>query len=60
MAFPSISTGIYGYPIDEAAKIAVAATRQSVAEPTGLSEVIFCCFSQGDLTVYELVMNEAP
>jgi len=31
-----------------------------VAEPTGLSEVIFCCFSQGDLTVYELVMNEAP
>ena len=60
MAFPSISTGIYGYPIDEAAKIAVAATRQSVAEPTGLSEVIFCCFSQGDLTVYELVMNDAP
>ena len=59
MAFPSISTGIYGYPIDEAAKIAVAVTRQSVAELTGLSEVIFCCFSQGDLTVYELVMNES-
>jgi O-acetyl-ADP-ribose deacetylase (regulator of RNase III) len=59
VAFPSISTGIYGYPIEEAAKIAVAAARQCLAVPTGISEVIFCCFSQGDLTVYQQLIDEA-
>ena len=59
VAFPSISTGIYGYPLEEAAKIAVVATRQCVAEATDISEVIFCCFSHGDLTVYEQLLGEA-
>lgn len=52
IAFPSISTGIYGYPIDEAATVAVTATREFVAESTGIREVIFCCFSTDDLRVY--------
>jgi O-acetyl-ADP-ribose deacetylase len=57
IAFPSISTGIYGYPIDEAAAIALAATREFVAKPTGIREVIFCCFSDDDLRVYGRLLD---
>lgn len=53
LAFPGISTGIYGYPIEEAASIAVATVRESVREFTAIREVIFCCFSPGDLAIYE-------
>ena len=52
LAFPSISTGIYGYPIDPAAQVAIASTRQSLAQHSAIREVIFCCFSEGDLAVY--------
>lgn len=58
IAFPSISTGIYGYPIDEAAAIALAATREFVATPTGIRQVIFCCFSEDDLRVYGRLLDE--
>ena len=58
LAFPSISTGIYGYPIDHAAGIAVGATRQFVAEFSGIREVIFCCFSEDDLRVYGRLLGE--
>lgn len=51
IAFPSISTGIFGYPIDQAAPLAVTAVRDHL--PAGLEEVIFCCFSPDDLAVYE-------
>ena len=53
LAFPSISTGIYGYPVDEAAGIAVATVRESLREFTAVGEVIFCCFSSDDLAIYE-------
>lgn len=53
LAFPSISTGIYGYPIERAAPLAVAAVRQAVRGAAAIREVIFCCFSPGDLAVYE-------
>jgi O-acetyl-ADP-ribose deacetylase (regulator of RNase III) len=58
LAFPSISTGIYGYPIEEAAKVAIASTRESLAEFPAIREVIFCCFSAGDLVVYERQLSE--
>ena len=53
LAFPSISTGIYGYPIELAAKTAVETVRTATSEFSSITEVIFCCFSQSDLTVYE-------
>jgi O-acetyl-ADP-ribose deacetylase (regulator of RNase III) len=53
IAFPSISTGIYGYPIEEAAKVAVETVNAVISEMTDPPEVIFCCFSRGDLMVYE-------
>lgn len=53
IAFPSISTGVYGYPIEEAAGIAVATVREFLETNVGAPEVIFCCFSARDLSVYE-------
>jgi O-acetyl-ADP-ribose deacetylase len=53
VAFPSISTGIYGYPIEQAARIAIETVRSEVAARGSILEVVFCCFSVGDLRVYE-------
>jgi O-acetyl-ADP-ribose deacetylase (regulator of RNase III) len=53
IAFPSISTGVYGYPFELAARLAVTTVREAVAQLPGIEEVIFCCFSAQDLVVYE-------
>lgn len=47
LAFPAISTGIYGFPADRAARIAVGAVASEVAaKPRGITRVVFCCFAQ--------------
>lgn len=56
VAFPSISTGIYGYPIELAAEVAIATVRESLAKDTSIQEVIFCCYSPEDLAVYERLL----
>lgn len=53
IAFPCISTGIYGYPMALAAALVVATVRDEMFQPASLREVIFCCHSAGDLAVYE-------
>ena len=58
LAIPSISTGIYGYPIEQAATIAVATVRSSLQADGPLQQVIFCCFSSRDLQVYEALLGE--
>ena len=58
IAFPSISTGIYGYPIELAAPLAVAMVRSALAQDTSVEEVTFCCFSDADLAVYEAALAE--
>jgi len=55
IAFPGISTGVYGYPKDEAAKIAVMVMREYESQ---FDEIVACCFSTGDRVLYEKVLVE--
>ncbi len=59
IAFPGISTGVYGYPVTAAAKIAVSTTLAFLqSTSSALTEVTFCCFSAGDVDVYKKVLGE--
>jgi len=53
LAFPAISCGVYGYPIEEASKIAVDTTCSFLESNQTIEAVIFMLFSAGDLKVYE-------
>jgi O-acetyl-ADP-ribose deacetylase (regulator of RNase III) len=57
IAFPSISTGTYGYPLRPAARIAVDTSRGFLGSAKRVHEVIFCCFSAADLAVYEELLR---
>ncbi|MCF4165796.1 O-acetyl-ADP-ribose deacetylase [Zavarzinia compransoris] len=59
IAFPSISTGIFGYPIALAAEVAIRTVRGVAAGIPTLREVTFCCFSGADLSVYRLELDKS-
>jgi len=59
IAFPGISTGVYGYPVEAAARVAVATVRAALADVPGLRELVFCCFSDADLRVYQRLLGQA-
>ena len=58
IAFPSVSTGVYGYPIEQAARVAINTVRAQWINFPSIQEVVFCCFSGSDLAVYEQVLGE--
>ena len=63
IAFPAISTGVYGYPLDKATNIAIDTVQNYVlnaleqATNFSIREVVFCCFSASDAAVYKQVLE---
>jgi O-acetyl-ADP-ribose deacetylase (regulator of RNase III) len=57
LAFPSISTGVYGYPPELAAPLALLTVRDNLPRFPRIREVIFCCFSPEDLERYEALLG---
>ena len=66
VAFPCISTGVYGYPFEPAARIALREARDFLSRPPAQGngeremEVVFCCFSERDARVYESLIERTP
>lgn len=59
IAFPSISTGVYGYPIEEAARIAIRTIDTFLKENPEIQQVTMCCFSGYDKSVYTKRWNKS-
>jgi O-acetyl-ADP-ribose deacetylase len=58
IAFPAISTGVFGYPKQAATEIAVATVSKAVMGTATIGEVVFCCFSPSDLKQYRAVLMQ--
>jgi O-acetyl-ADP-ribose deacetylase (regulator of RNase III) len=57
IAFPGISTGVYGFPVERAAPIAVATVRHFAPQQSMPGEIVFCCFSSADLALYRELLH---
>ncbi len=60
IAFPCISTGVYGYPPEPAARIAVETVNSTLPQLDSIREVVFCCFSASDLAIYRKLLDGTP
>ena len=60
IAFPAISTGVYRFPPDQAADIAVGTTATFLAGTEVIREVVFCCFDGASQTRHERAIENLP
>ena len=58
IAFPNISTGIFGYPKELAAETAIAAVRQHQESGRKLKEIVFCCYDEENFHLYDRLLKE--
>ncbi|MDR3334048.1 MAG: O-acetyl-ADP-ribose deacetylase [Treponema sp.] len=59
IAFPNISTGVYGYPKAQAAELALSSVKQTLPETPGIKKVIFVCFGQENYELYMRLKGDA-
>ena len=58
IAFPAISTGIYGFPPERAAPLAVRTAAAALAKTASLTEIIFCCFSEDSADLHRQALRD--
>mgnify|MGYP001324833160 CR=1 FL=1 len=58
IAFPNISTGIFGYPKELAAETAIASVKQHQLSGRKLKKVVFCCFDEENYQLYDKLLNK--
>lgn len=58
IAFPAISTGVYGFPIERATRIALREVRAGLDRHPGIRRVVLCCYSEADAALYERLATE--
>jgi O-acetyl-ADP-ribose deacetylase (regulator of RNase III) len=56
IAFPAISTGVYGYPLQAATHVAIAAVRETLAREPAIEQVVFCCFGAEAAALYRRML----
>jgi O-acetyl-ADP-ribose deacetylase (regulator of RNase III) len=56
LAFPAISTGIYRFPAERAAKIAIKTAAETLTKAPSLKRVVFCCFSEPSARLHEAAL----
>jgi O-acetyl-ADP-ribose deacetylase (regulator of RNase III) len=57
IAFPNISTGIYGYPKEKAADIAITTVREILPQTPGIKRIVFVCFDQENYNIYNSIID---
>jgi O-acetyl-ADP-ribose deacetylase (regulator of RNase III) len=60
IAFPNISTGIYGFPKIPAAEIAIREVKDFLTKDDSIQTVTFCCFDEENFDIYNQLLNKAP
>lgn len=59
IAFPNISTGVYGYPKEAAAEIAIDAVYEALSDAHRIKKVVFVCFDRDNFAIYERLLEES-